>query len=209
MRHLAKLTLATALLASLPQMVGDAHFKLMAPESWIVEDQRGDPQKLGPCGGTAANAGTPSNIVGQVAGGSMLHIKLQETIYHPGHYRVALAVNSVDELPPDAIAVERVTEKGPISVSASIQNPPMKPVLADGLWPHSAKPAAPQTFEGDVKLPNINCKKCTLQITEFMAEHGYNKDGGYTYHHCAALQITADASKPLDSGWPTPVMTRQ
>ena len=32
----------------------------------------------------------------------MLHIKLLETIYHPGHYRVALAVNSVDELPPDA-----------------------------------------------------------------------------------------------------------
>ena len=209
MRHLARVTLATALLASLPQLVADAHFKLLAPESWIVEDQRGDPQKLGPCGGTAANAGTPSNIVGQVAGGSMLHIKLLETIYHPGHYRVALAVNSVDELPPDAVATERVTEKGPISITAPIQNPPVKPVLADGLWPHSAKPAAPQTFESDVKLPNINCKKCTLQITEFMAEHGYNKDGGYTYHHCAALQITADASKPMDTGWPTNITTRQ
>ena len=93
-------------------------------------------------------------------------------------------------------------------MSAPIQNPPMKPVLADGLWPHKDKPAAPQTFEGDVKLPNINCKKCTLQITEFMAEHGYNKDGGYTYHHCAALQITADASKPLDTGWPTAITSR-
>ncbi|MEO8679483.1 MAG: SCE4755 family polysaccharide monooxygenase-like protein [Vicinamibacterales bacterium] len=209
MRHVMKLTLATALLASLPQLVADAHFKLLAPESWIVEDQRGDPQKLGPCGGTAALPGTPSNIVGQVKGGSMLHIKLLETIYHPGHYRVALAVNAVDELPPDAIAVERFTEKGPLSVSAPIQNPVVKPVLADGLWPHAAKPAAPQTWETDVELPNINCPKCMLQITQFMAEHGYNKDGGYTYHHCAALQITADAAKPMSTGWPMPIMTRQ
>jgi hypothetical protein len=206
MRHVVKLILASALLAALPQPVADAHFKLLAPESWIVEDQRGDPQKLGPCGGTAATAGTPSNIIGQAKGGSMLHIKLLETIYHPGHYRVALAVNSVDELPPDAVAVERVNEKGlPLSVSAPIQNPVVKPVLADGLWPHAAKPAAPQTWETDVELPNINCPKCMLQITQFMAEHGYNKDGGYTYHHCAALQITADAAKPMSTGWPTPM----
>jgi hypothetical protein len=204
MRYTVRLILASALLAALPQPVADAHFKLLAPESWIVEDQRGDPQKLGPCGGTSANAGTPSNIVGQAKGGAPLHIKLLETIYHPGHYRVALAVNSVDELPPDAVAVERQTEKGPWSVSAPIQNPPVKPVLADGLWPHTAKPATPQTYETDVTLPNINCKKCTLQITQFMAEHGYNKDGGYTYHHCAALQITADSSKPMDTGWPMP-----
>lgn len=204
MRYAVRLILASALLAALPQPVADAHFKLVAPESWIVEDQRGDPQKLGPCGGTSANAGTPSNIIGQAKGGAALHIKLVETIYHPGHYRVALAVNSVDEFPPDAVAVERQTEKGPWSVSAPIQDPPVKPVLADGLWPHTAKPATPQTYETDVTLPNINCKKCMLQITQFMAEHGYNKDGGYTYHHCAALQITADASKPIDTGWPMP-----
>lgn len=202
MRHVVKLTLASALLAALPQTMADAHFKLLAPESWIVEDQRGDPQKLGPCGGTAANAGTPSNIVGQAKGGSKLHIKLMETIYHPGHYRVALAVNSVDELPPDEVAVVRETEKGPWSVSSPIQNPAVKPVLADGLWPHTAKPAAPETYETDVQLPNINCAKCMVQITQFMAEHGYNRDGGYTYHHCAALQITADPSKPMDTGWP-------
>jgi hypothetical protein len=35
-----------------------------------------------------------------------------------------------------------------------------------------------------------------------MAEHGLNNPGGYTYHHCAEIQITADAKKPLDKGWP-------
>ena len=28
-----------------------AHFKLVEPASWVTEDMRGDPQKLGPCGG--------------------------------------------------------------------------------------------------------------------------------------------------------------
>jgi hypothetical protein len=53
-----------------------------------------------------------------------------------------------------------------------------------------------------VQLPNLNCRRCTLQVVEFMAEHGFNNPGGYTYHHCASVQITADPKKPLDSGWP-------
>ncbi len=178
----------------------DAHFKLLEPESWLMEDNRGDPQKLGPCGGTSDKAGTPSSIVNKAKGGQKLHIKLQETIFHPGHYRIALAVNSRAELPPDPPAVTRDSEKGPWSVSAPISNPVKIPVLADGLWAHTSRVSEP--WETDVTLPNINCDKCTLQITEFMAEHGLNKDGGYTYHHCAELQITADPSKPMDRGWP-------
>ena len=178
----------------------DAHFKLLEPESWLMEDNRGDPQKLGPCGGTSDKAGTPSSIVNKAKGGQKLHIKLQETIFHPGHYRIALAVNSRAELPPDPPAVTRDSEKGPWSVSAPISNPVKIPVLADGLWAHTSRVSEP--WETDVTLPNIDCDKCTLQITEFMAEHGLNKDGGYTYHHCAELQITADPSKPMDRGWP-------
>jgi hypothetical protein len=179
----------------------DAHFKLLEPESWLSESNLGDPQKLGPCGGTTANGGMPSNAVGKVKGGQKLHIKLQETVFHPGHYRIALAVNSRAELPPDAPAATRDSEKGPWSVSAPIANPVKIPVLADGLWAHTSKATEP--WETDVTLPNITCDKCTLQITEFMAEHGLNKDGGYYYHHCADLQITADPSKPMDRGWPT------
>ena len=39
-------------------------------------------------------------IVGKAVGGQKLRVRVQETVYHPGHYRVALAVNSRDELPP-------------------------------------------------------------------------------------------------------------
>jgi len=176
-----------------------AHFRLLEPQSWIVENNLGDPQKLGPCGGTSANGGEPTNMVTKATGGQKLHIKVQETVFHPGHYRVSLAVNSRADLPADPQVVTRDGAKGPQSVSAPIQNPIQMPVLADGLFPHTAKVEAP--LETDVTLPNITCTKCTLQIVQFMAEHGLNKDGGYYYHHCADLQITADPAKPIDARW--------
>ena len=176
------------------------HFRLLEPASWVVENDLGNPQKPGPCGGTEGAGVTATHAVTPVQGGQKLHIKVQETVYHPGHYRIALAVNSRDELPADPEVLTRDTDKGPRSVSAKIENPPKIPVLADGLWQHTAKATAP--FETDVLIPNINCSACTLQIVEFMAEHAYNNPGGYSYHHCAVLNIKADSAKPIDKDWP-------
>jgi hypothetical protein len=181
----------------------EGHFRLIEPKSWVVENELGNPQKPGACGGTEGDPGvSPTGAITRVQGGQKLHINVLEVVFHPGHYRIALAVNSRAELPKDPVVVTRDTDKGPLSVSAKIDNPPTVPVLADGLWQHTSKSAAP--FETDVQLPNINCPTCTLQIVEFMAEHGYNKEGGYSYHHCAVLNITADPSKPVDSRWPAP-----
>lgn len=198
MKSVTACLLATAAVAVMTPFA-DAHFRLLEPQSWLVESNLGDPQKLGPCGGTSANSGMPTNIVGKAQGGQKLHIKVQETVLHPRHYRVALAVHSRAELPPDPDVTTRDSEKGPWSVSAVIQNPVRMPVLADGLFAHTARQT--DVLETDVALPNINCEKCTLQIVQFMAEHGYNRDGGYFYHHCADLQITADPAKPIDAGW--------
>ena len=180
-----------------------AHFKLLEPASWIVENERGDPQKAGPCGGSNTDWGKPSYVIGKAVGGQKLHLKIQETVYHPGHYRVALAVNSPTELPLDPQTTTRDSEKGLWSVSAAIQSPPQIPVLADGLFVHATRPTGPmEPWETDVQLPNLTCKKCTLQVVQWMAEHAFNNPGGYSYHHCAELQITADPTKPLDKGWP-------
>ena len=202
MRYLVLICVLVAVLAITAQSTS-AHFRLLQPVSWLIESDRGDPQKSGPCGGSNTDWGKPSDIISKAIGGQRLHIKLQETVYHPGHYRVALAVNSRNELPPDPQVSTKDSERGPMSVSAMIQNPPQIPVLADGLFVHSTRPQGTmEPFETDVLLPNINCKKCTLQVVQFMAEHAFNNPGGYTYHHCANLQITADSAKPLDKGWP-------
>jgi hypothetical protein len=186
-------------LTSAPLAVG--HFKLIEPESWLVESPLGDPQKAAPCGGTSANPGTPSNKIGKLKGGSKLHLKVQETVFHPGHYRVALAVNSRTELPKDPEATTTPGARGPMSVSAVIMNPVKPPVLADGLFPHTQRPA-PMYWETDIDIPNISCAKCTLQIIQFMAQHGLNADGDFSYHHCADVEITADPAKPMTTGWP-------
>src|SRR5580692_416721 len=179
---------------------GGAHFHLIEPASWLQESQVGDPQKMAPCGGTSADPGKPSGAVTTVQGGEKLHIKLRETVFHPGFYRVALAVNSRDELPPDPVAKTEPTPNGPRSVSAAIQYPPVPPILADGLFPHTTR--FDKEVETDVDIPNINCSACTLQIVEFMAAHGLNKDGDFSYHHCAALQIHANPDKPIDARFP-------
>ncbi len=203
MKNFVRFVLLVAALAVITQSAS-AHFKLMEPASWLVESDRGDPQKAGPCGGSNTDWGKPSYAVSKVTGGQKLHLKLQETVYHPGHYRVSLAVNSPTELPPDPQTATKDSERGPMSISAAIQNPPPIPVLADGLFVHSTRPTGQmEPFETDIQLPNINCKKCTLQVVQFMAEHAFNNPGGYTYHHCAELQITADRAKPLDKGWPS------
>ena len=199
MKHLPYFVAALLVTAAFAPLTSSAHFKLLEPASWLNEAANGDPQKMAPCGGTSANAGTPSSAVTKVKGGSKLHLKVQETVHHPGHYRVALAVNSRSELPKDPEVTTRDGARGPISVSAVIQNPARPPVLADGLFAHTAR--GEEMFETDIDIPNINCEKCTLQIIEFMAEHGLNADGDYSYHHCADLQITADPTKPVDTRW--------
>jgi len=176
-----------------------AHFELLQPSASLMQDRLGDPQKLAPCGGTSANPGTPTNAVTPVRGGDMLHVKLRETIFHPGHYRIALARTQAD-LPPDPEVTTRDTPKGPWSVSAKIAEA-KGPILADGLFAHTQKPAPDSFFETDVRVPNIDCDGCVLQVVQFMAEHGHNKDGDYSYHHCAVLKINANPALPLDKAW--------
>src|SRR5262247_3545761 len=122
MKAVRWLVLVTASMMAV-QPATSAHFKLLEPASWLNESDRGDPQKSGPCGGTNADWGKPSYIVSKAKGGQTIHLKVQETVYHPGHYRVALAVNSPTELPPDPKATTRDSERGPWSVSAEVQSP--------------------------------------------------------------------------------------
>jgi hypothetical protein len=181
-----------------PAMI--AHFRLLEPASWLEEAPNGDPQWLGPCGGSSADPGRPSGAMTSVQGGEKLHIRIRETAFHPGFYRVALAVNSRDELPKDPEARTESSANGERSVSGAIQYPPSPPILADGLFPHIS--AFDKDQEADVLIPNINCSKCTLQVIEFMAAHSRNKEGDFTYHHCALLQIRANPSQPIDTRFP-------
>ena len=201
-----RLVLVTLALALASTMV-DAHFVLIQPAASTQQNRLGDPQKIAPCGGvsanptrgTPANPGVPTGAITSVKGGTNLPLLVQETIFHPGHYRVALA-RTMAQLPPDPVVTTVQTEKGTRSQSAVIQNPAAAPVLLDGIFAHAERPT--QNFEAEIPIPNITCPTCVLQVIEFMADHpGIAVDGGHSYHHCAILNITADPSKPIDKRW--------
>ncbi|MDB5454346.1 MAG: hypothetical protein JWO33_2924, partial [Caulobacteraceae bacterium] len=112
--RLAAALCAGAVALAAPAVVS-AHFIIQEPKSWIEENNLCDPQKLGPCGGTSANAGKPTGAVTEVAGGELLHVKVKETIYHPGFFRVAL-VRDRKDLPADPEDVVKDGPRGPVSV---------------------------------------------------------------------------------------------
>jgi hypothetical protein len=198
--------IVVAVLVSL-STVADAHFVLVSPAASLLQNRLGDPQKIAPCGGvsgnpargTPPNPGVPSGAVTNVKGGTEYPLVVHESIFHPGHYRVALA-RTASQLPPDPVVTTAQTEKGLRSQSAAIQSPPVAPVLLDGIFSHTERPM--QNFETMIPIPNIDCPNCVLQVIEFMADHpGIAVDGGHSYHHCAILNITADPSKPIDKRW--------
>ena len=66
--------------------VAHAHFNLVMPPpaDSAADGGKGAP----PCGPTTA-----SGVVTAVQGGHPIMVSLNETVMHPGHYRIALSIN--------------------------------------------------------------------------------------------------------------------
>jgi hypothetical protein len=185
-RHVVCAAVSTAfvLLAFAPQRA-EAHFVLDEPPAWMSQDSLGLPQKLGPCGDEldGTDAATPTGTVTAVQEGSTITVTIHEVIFHPGHYRIAVAQNRAD-LPAEPVVTAGSTACG----SVPIDSAPALPVLADGVFLHTAPFTGPQTIS--LPLPaGLTCAKCTLQVIEFMSQHPLNNPGGCFYHHCADLTI--------------------
>ena len=177
----------------LAPVVAEAHFILLTPASWMSQDSSGLPEKVGPCGNEGG--GTATGTVTAFHPGDTISVTINEVIFHPGHYRVALAVSDRSEIPPEP----KVTPRGgdPCG-SAAIQNPAIFPILADNLLPHTSPFTTAQTFT--VTLPtDVTCTKCTLQVLEFMSSHG----APCFYHHCADISIQAEAVSTTSTTAPT------
>ncbi len=172
-----------------------AHFRLVTPPSWAVQDSLGSPQKSPPCGqADPGNAAVPTGAVTTVQEGSTLTVTLDETVFHPGHYRVSLAADP-GGLPADPPVTAGSTPCG----STTIDPHPTLPLLVDGVLVHTAAFGGQQSFQ--VQLPaGVTCTQCTLQVTEFMSQHANTGPGGCFYHHCATLSIAAVDAGARDAG---------
>ncbi len=163
--------------------VAYAHFILVTPDSWMSQDSLGLPEKLGPCGDEGG--GTLTGKVTAFHPGQTISVTINEVVTHPGHYRVALAVDNRSELPAEPMVTPTA---GDPCASAAIQSTPTFPILADNVLPHTQAFAGPQTFT--VTLPTgVTCDKCTLQVLETMSSH----PAPCFYHHCADISIQEES----------------
>ncbi len=162
--------------------IASAHFHLDAPPPSAVQSTTGDPQISAPCGPNGI--GTPTNAVTTVMAGSTMTLTINETIDHPGHYRVALAQDA-SGLPVDPPVTPGTTACGTVPIDAS----PSLPLLADGLFVHTSGFSSAQTAQ--VPIPaGITCTNCVVQVLEFMSNHPQP----CFYYHCATVNVVAGAT---------------
>jgi hypothetical protein len=164
-----------------------AHFKLLKPASWLKEDSSGGPQKGSPCGpgnsgflGDDVQPVPTSGMLTEFHAGEMVEIELDETVPHPGYFRVALAKDRSEFTIP---AVDN-----PMSCALDLDKVPTGAhdnILADGLWKEASQPSA-RHLTTMVKLPDQPCDKCTIQVVQVMKDHGLNS---CYYYHCADIKI--------------------
>ncbi len=178
----------------------EAHFKLNAPENRSNQDALGGPQKSAPCGtsdsSTTADNSTPTGLPpAELKTGSLVTISINETIFHPGHYRVSLAQDAAS-LPADPLVTAGSTPCGSTVIDAN----PTLPLLADGLLVHTTSFGG-VTKTMSVQLPaGMQCTNCVLQVVQFMSNHPLNNPGGCFYHHCAIVNISDTAPNQPDAG---------
>jgi len=173
-----------------------AHFKLNTPAAYSQQNSSGSPQKSAPCGqADPGNPVVPTNAVTAVQSGAMLTISITETVPHPGHYRVAIAQDMAG-LPADPTVPGGATACDGLTPIAN----PTLPLLGDGLLKHTSAFSNPtQTMQ--VPIPaGMTCTNCVLQVAQYMSNHAKNIPGDCFYHHCAMVNISADAPPPSDGG---------
>jgi len=174
-----------------------AHIKLIKPDAWINEDDSGGPQKGGPCGPGGFDDVQPvplSMKVTTVTAGDMLMVELEETIHHPGWFRIALA-----EDPNDFEEIEFPNTNNCNYDMSKVPTAPHGNVLADGLGMDTNIGGPNRKLMQMVKLPDTPCEKCTLQVIQVMAD-ALHAPPGCIYYHCAELKIVAKGGAAAAAG---------
>lgn len=176
------------------QTNAQAHFILQSPPASTEQNALGDPQKAPPCGDNGDAVAT--GVVTSYEPGETITVTIEEMIFHPGHYRIVLVGDDINDIPAEPIVTpDAMSPCG----SAPIDMAPVFPVLADGVFEHTTPFTEPQSIE--VTLPDdLSCTNCTLQVIQFMSNHALNNPGGCYYHHCASVALDGEAGGDTTAG---------
>ena len=150
-----------ALLFATVSAMGDAsaHIALTSPAP------RSEAQKIGPCGGADSKRGTK---VAAYRPGETITVEWDETVDHPGHYRIAFDDDGNDSFRDPS----RPDDAFPQTLVDQIQDR-----------------SGGGHYKQQVTLPNISCTNCTLQLIQVMTTAvPYNS----FYFQCADIMLGDD-----------------
>jgi hypothetical protein len=167
--------LVTIALALAVPSVALAHVTLTYPPPRTTQ------QKVGPCG--VANSVRGTNVT-TLQPGATITVTWDETIQHPGHFRISFdADGQAFSVPPDATSDTKATD----------------PNVIEDLIPDTTGRA----YSKQITLPNMECANCTLQLIQLMTDKPpYTTDAASNdiYYQCADIRLSAGGSGTPDAG---------
>ncbi len=192
------LLVSAALTPLLAPAETSAHILLTEPPPRVAHDNT----KVSPCG---ENVEWGSNGVSTFAPGEQLTLQWDETISHPGYFRVALSTTGDDALVKPAEADLNAFKDFYSSGNGSLPTPIEQPsgmvsgdliTYYDYYAQHGMGECSGTSTGGVCKyevaltLPT-SCEQCTLQLVQVMAESFRNANNAY-YYHCVDFKIEGD-----------------
>lgn len=161
-----------------------AHVDLTYPPPRLLGSANGNQLKIAPCGqGTNMRTATVTTFTP----GQMVDIKIEEYVDHTGYYAVSFDNDGDNDFP--------YPRAGSDAVNPDTDDPmTMMPIGDKVLGYHfdEAMNCADQP-NGEcvikVKVPNVNCQNCTLQLVQFMYDKTGDNQPNEQYYQCADIKI--------------------
>jgi hypothetical protein len=145
-----------------------AHIQLRAPL------QRSSSLKQGPCGGSN---GVRSANVCEFQPGATIVVAWDETVEHPGHFRISFDQDGEDDFVDPAAFDDLDSDDS---------------VLLDGIADRSTY-GSDRGYTQELVLPDVECDSCTLQVIQVMTDKPPYGDGNDIYYQCADIVLSASA----------------
>jgi hypothetical protein len=154
--------------------------------------------KSAPCGQEGGT--TRGDNVYEYKPGSTIEIKISEFVHHPGYFRIAFDDDGQDFVTPVSITGEHGACAGDPKCGPGMEDfCNDATVLIDNLDPHVGGGflAPPKEWTWKVKLPDVECDNCTLQIIQVMTDldiHTAPYPADDIYYQCIDLVLSSEAT---------------
>jgi MYXO-CTERM domain-containing protein len=183
-KHSHTWAVVLGLAALLGTGTASAHIKLRSP----TPRDPNNPLKSAPCGPAASTRGSSMTML---TSGQKLTVSWDETIQHPGHYRIAFDSDGQDFPDPMSFTDIAMPNK---DLGNGVT------ILLDGIMDKAGAGIGNTPYTAEVTLPDIECTNCTLQLIQVMTDKAPYGNGDDIYHECANLVLKKAGGAAAGSG---------